>query len=237
MKKTNVRAVVALITSAALVLSGCATPGQGGVGAPVAGGQVGCGLQATTQTNNTLSGAAIGAGVGALVGAAAGRGHVKNVAAGAAVGGLVGAGVGAYMDQQQEVLKRDLSGSGINMARSGDVIILTLPEGILFASGKSALSAQARQGLDRLVNPLVKFDKTAVTVCGHTDNVGARDLNVKLSADRARAVSDYLAQKGVPASRLSAIGMADDQSIGDNKTQAGRATNRRVEVVLRPLQG
>ena len=72
-------------------LSGCATPGQGGVGAPVAGGQVGCGLQATTQTNNTLSGAAIGAGVGALVGAAAGRGHVKNVAAGAAVGGLVGA--------------------------------------------------------------------------------------------------------------------------------------------------
>lgn len=236
MKKTNGQAALALITSLTLMVSGCATPGQGSAGAPVAGGPVGCGLQATTETNKTLSGAAIGAGAGALLGAVAGHGKVKSVAGGAAIGGLLGAGVGAYMDQQQDVLKRELAGSGINVARSGDNIILTLPEGLLFASGKSALSSQSRQGLDRLVGPLLKFDKTAVTVCGHTDNVGSHDLNARLSTERARAVSDYLVQKGVPAQRLTAIGMADEQAVADNRTQPGRAANRRVEVVLRPLQ-
>jgi len=233
--KINVTKGISLLTALAVFLTGCSTPGQGPVGAPIAGGPVGCGVQATTQVNNTLSGAVIGAGVGAVLGAAAGKGKAKNVAGGAAVGALVGGGIGAYMDQQEEALRRELAGSGINMARSADNIILTLPEGILFASGKSALSAQAKQGLDRLAGPLLRFEKTTVTVCGHTDNIGSRDLNVKLSSDRARSVSDYLAQKNVPAQRLSFLGLADDYPLGDNRTPSGRATNRRVEIVLRPI--
>lgn len=228
---------ISIATALAAMIAGCATPGQGSVGAPVAGGPVGCGMGATVQTNKTMTGALIGAGVGTVVGAAAGHGHVKNVAGGAAVGALVGGGIGYYMDQQEASLRRDLAGSGIEMARSGDNIILTLPEGILFASGKSALTPQARQGLDRLIGPLTRFEKTTVTICGHTDNVGTRDLNQRLSTDRARSVSDYLGQRGIPPQRLSYLGLADDYPIGDNRTPAGRAMNRRVEILLKPIPG
>ena len=228
---------ISIVTALAVIIGGCATPGQGPVGAPVAGGPVGCGQGATVQSNKMMTGALIGAGVGTVVGAAAGHGHVKNVAGGAAVGALVGGAIGAYMDQQEAALRRDLAGSGIEMARSGDNIILTLPEGILFASGKSALTPQARQGLDRLVGPLTRFEKTTVTICGHTDNVGTRELNQRLSTDRARSVSDYLGQRGIPPQRLSYLGLADDYPLGDNRTAPGRATNRRVEILLRPISG
>lgn len=228
---------ISIVTALAAIIGGCATPGQGQVGAPVAGGQTGCGMSATVQSNKMLSGALIGAGVGTVIGAAAGHGHIKNVAGGAAVGALVGGGIGAYMDHQESTLRKDLAGSGIEMARSGDNIILTLPEGILFASGKSALTPQARQGLDRLVGPLLRFEKTTVTVCGYTDNVGTRELNQRLSTDRARSVSDYLGQRGIPPQRLSYLGLADDHPIGDNRTAPGRAMNRRVEILLRPISG
>lgn len=226
---------LALLTACVMILSGCATPGQGPVGAPIAGGPVGCGMQATTQTNNTLTGALIGVGTGVLVGAAAGKGKAKNVAAGAAVGALVGGGIGAYMDQQEAALRSELAGSGINMARSGDAIILTLPEGILFASGQSALSAKAKQGLDRLIGPLTRFEKTTITICGHTDSIGSKGNNIKLSGDRANAVSEYLSLRGIPGYRMSHLGFADERPLADNSTNTGRAQNRRVEIVLRPI--
>ena len=225
---------LALLVAYVMTLSGCATPGQGPVGAPIAGGPVGCGMQATTQTNNTLTGALIGAGSGVLIGAAAGKGKAKNVAASAAVGALVGGGIGAYMDQQEAALRTELAGSGINMARSGDAIILTLPEGILFAFGQSALSAKAKQGLDRLIGPLTRFEKTTVTVCGHTDSVGSKSANIKLSDDRAHAVSDYLTLRGIAGYRMNHLGFADERPLAENNTATGRAMNRRVEIVLRP---
>lgn len=226
---------VSPVTAAVMALSGCATPGQGPVGTPIAGGTVACGMQATVQANNTLTGAMIGAGAGAVVGAAAGKGKAKNAAAGAAVGALVGGGIGAYMDQQEAALRSELAGSGIIMARSGEAILLTLPEGVLFSSGQSALSAKAKQSLDRLVGPLMRFEKTSISVCGHTDSVGNKTANLKLSSDRARGVSDYLIQRGVPGHRLSNRGFADDQPIADNSTSVGRAQNRRVEVLLKPI--
>lgn len=207
------------------------------IAAPVSGGHVGCGMQETGSNNNAAAGAASGAVLGAAIGALTGNHNNRNLATGALAGALVGGAIGAYMDGQENVLRQSLANSGIDMARPGDAIILTLREGILFSSGKSALSQQARQGLDRLVDPLQKYEKTTVTICGHTDSVGSKDLNVKLSTERAKSVFDYLVQRGVSALRVRPVSMADDHPLADNGTSEGRAKNRRVEIVLRPIQG
>jgi outer membrane protein OmpA-like peptidoglycan-associated protein len=67
---------------------------------------------------------------------------------------------------------------------------------------------------------------------GHTDSVGAADKNKELSEKRAKAVKDYLISKGVNASRLTSAGFGEDNPIAQNRTRAGRAQNRRVEIKL-----
>ena len=67
---------------------------------------------------------------------------------------------------------------------------------------------------------------------GHTDNVGAKGYNQKLSENRAGAVKAYLVKKGVDASKLTSAGYGDTQPVADNKTAAGRQKNRRVEMKL-----
>ena len=71
---------------------------------------------------------------------------------------------------------------------------------------------------------------TTVKITGHTDSSGAAEYNQKLSVKRAEAVRDYLISLGVDASKLEVSGMGEDKPIADNKTAAGRAKNRRVEV-------
>jgi len=66
---------------------------------------------------------------------------------------------------------------------------------------------------------------------GHTDNVGAKDANLKLSRDRADSVKAYLVKGGVVASRLTTAGFGDAQPVADNGTEEGRAQNRRVVLV------
>jgi len=68
-----------------------------------------------------------------------------------------------------------------------------------------------------------------LNIGGHTDNVGKADMNMKLSQDRADAVKAYLIEKGIDGSRLNATGYGSTQPVGDNKTDKGRALNRRVE--------
>lgn len=71
----------------------------------------------------------------------------------------------------------------------------------------------------------------SVIVGGHTDNVGAPEANQKLSEERARAVVAALVQRGIAASRLEARGFGQTAPIADNRTEDGRAKNRRVELV------
>ncbi|TCO77316.1 outer membrane protein OmpA-like peptidoglycan-associated protein [Plasticicumulans lactativorans] len=233
--KASKGAIVAAVV-VSMALAGCAGPGApGSVGSTVAGGARGCGFQQTVQTNNTATGALIGGLAGAAIGAATGQSHGKRALIGAAGGALVGGAIGAYMDQQEQALRGQLAGSGIQMARSGDVIILTLPEGITFQTGKSNLSTGAQRSLDRVAPTLVRFEKTTVGVCGHTDSTGSRATNVQLSQDRAFAVANYLTSRGVPPQRISTRGFADDMPVAGNDTTAGRAQNRRVEIVLQPI--
>lgn len=74
--------------------------------------------------------------------------------------------------------------------------------------------------------------QTDITVYGHTDNTGSREINEKLSKERALAVSNFLVGNGVSRERIKTEGLAYDVPVGDNATAEGRAANRRVEVYI-----
>lgn len=106
---------------------------------------------------------------------------------------------------------------------------------MLFDTGVSALKPESRKTLDEAAERVKKFANVPVSVTGHTDSVGSDTSNQTLSEKRATAVRDYFVnQAGVPAARLSAKGLGKSQPVADNKTEEGRARNRRVEVQITP---
>ena len=100
---------------------------------------------------------------------------------------------------------------------------------ILFETGKSILTAASNVELDRMLNIMKENAQIKVEISGHTDKTGSEPLNFKLSEARAKAVVEYLAQKGIDRSRMEFRGYGSLQPISDNTTPKGRAKNRRVE--------
>ena len=103
---------------------------------------------------------------------------------------------------------------------------------IYFATGSAKLLAKSNKGLNEVVKILNDDPGMKLVIDGHTDNTGKPDKNQVLSENRAAAVKNYLVSKGVDESRLTSAGHGQDQPIADNKTAAGRAKNRRVEMKL-----
>ena len=103
-------------------------------------------------------------------------------------------------------------------------------EGANFATNSAKLLKTADVKLSEVVNAAKQYSEVKLEVSGHTDNRGKKALNQKLSEHRAAAVKTWLVKHGVAADRISTAGYADTQPIADNKTKAGRAANRRVEV-------
>jgi outer membrane protein OmpA-like peptidoglycan-associated protein len=106
-------------------------------------------------------------------------------------------------------------------------------EKIKFASGSIQLTKKQLAPLNDVLQLMKENTSISITVNGHTDNVGARKLNDKLSLRRATVIQKYLVKKGVEANRLSSIGYADTKPIADNKTAKGRAANRRVDMTVK----
>ena len=101
---------------------------------------------------------------------------------------------------------------------------------ILFKSGKATFLPTVSDKLDGIVRIMQEFSKATFVIEGHSDSTGRAESNQTLSAERAVAVKDYLVQKGVDASRLDSKGFGEENPIDSNKTRAGRANNRRVEI-------
>lgn len=103
--------------------------------------------------------------------------------------------------------------------------------GILFDTGKASLKPESAPLLDEIVALLSRDKGLRLSVEGHTDNVGDKKSNLELSRKRAGSVVNYLSAKGIDAKRLKAEGKGDSAPVADNRTEAGRASNRRVELV------
>lgn len=103
--------------------------------------------------------------------------------------------------------------------------------GVNFATNTSTLTQSSRFILDEVAATLSEFPDIQVEVAGHTDNTGPRALNERLSRARAASVRDYLVAKGIAENRMTTNGYAWDRPVATNDTRAGRALNRRTELI------
>jgi outer membrane protein OmpA-like peptidoglycan-associated protein len=113
------------------------------------------------------------------------------------------------------------------------VLVFDYSEKVSFDSGKSELKPDGLPILSKQADILKGyFPNVDVFVCGHTDSTGGDDLNLKLSLERARVVSDFLVARGVPRERLKVQGFGKEYPNDTNETPAGRGNNRRTELIL-----
>jgi outer membrane protein OmpA-like peptidoglycan-associated protein len=189
------------------------------------------------QNDQTRTGALLGAGIGAAVGAATGDDRderIQNALIGAAVFGAAGAGIGAALDRQEAELRAQL-GSG-TVVNTGNQLIVTLPQDILFGVDSASVSIQSQADLQAVARSLNNYPNTTVNVIGHTDSTGDAAYNQDLSERRAQAVARVLVASGVSGGRINAIGQGENTPVATNQTAEGRQQNRRVEIVITPNQ-
>jgi OOP family OmpA-OmpF porin len=107
---------------------------------------------------------------------------------------------------------------------------VTFAADALFDFDKAVLKDDGKAKLDDLFNKLYGMNLEVIIAVGHTDSIGSDAYNDKLSIRRAESVKKYLVDKGVEPNRIYTEGKGEKQPVADNKTAAGRAKNRRVEI-------
>jgi outer membrane protein OmpA-like peptidoglycan-associated protein len=214
---------IGFVVAGSLILSSCQTAN------PYTG---------QSQRSKALTGSVIGGLLGAGIGSLTGSGSTdrrQKAMIGAGIGALAGGGIGAYMDKQEAELRRELEGTGVGVSRNGNQIALIMPGDITFSTGSSSISGQFYPTLDSVAKVLSKYDKTMVDITGHTDSVGQRDYNYRLSQSRASSVAGYLQSRKVNSSRFRVSGQGPDAPVANNSSADGRHANRRVTIQLAPL--
>lgn len=128
----------------------------------------------------------------------------------------------------KEAMKQDVTASDMLNAlnRDGHVALY-----INFDTGKSTIKPESKVTIEQIVQMLRANPEIKISVEGHTDNVGNQKSNKILSDNRAKSVVTAIIAQGIDAKRLSSVGHGQDKPIADNKTEEGRAKNRRVELV------
>jgi len=213
------RSIVALTLASAVGLSAC-TPGP----APSNG-----------QTR-MANGAVMGGMIGAFLGATSKEDRLKNTVIAGAFGSAIGAAVGATLDKQAADLRQSIGNSNISVTNAGDRLIVNMPQDVLFATGSADLRPDLTADLRAVAANLIDYPASRIEVIGHTDNVGSAALNQDLSQRRAASVANVLVNNGVPVGRVATMGRGEDAPIASNLSDAGRAQNRRVEIIIRPTE-
>jgi len=176
-----------------------------------------------------LLGAAAGAIIGGLTQDDGKKGAFRGAIVGAGLGGLTG----AALDQQERDLRARL-GTEAKIVNTGERLIVTMPQDILFASDSASLRPDLTSDIRSVASSLNTYGDSTVQVVGHTDNTGDAGYNQSLSLRRAQAVTAVLASEGVNSFRMQAVGRGEDMPLATNLTPEGRQLNRRVEIVITP---
>ena len=187
-----------------------------------------------------VSRAAIGGGIGALGGyllgdLVGGRRDRTEKIVGAGIGAVAGAGVGAYMDRQEQRLRQQTAGSGIEVERQGDQLVLNMPGDVTFDLNSATVQPQFQNTLNQVASTLRDYPSTYIDVYGHTDSSGTDAYNQSLSQRRAVSVQNYLASQGVQTARMATQGFGESQLKCQETDEAGRRCNRRVEIRISPV--
>lgn len=204
-----------LAASAGLIVLGACTQPDGGVVAP----------------SRTQQGAMAGAVLGGLIGAGESK---QNAVKGAILGAGVGALGGAILDQQERALRQQVTNPNIQIVNRGNHLAVILPESTLFAVDSAAVGAQGQNDLYTIARNLTQYPNSTIQIIGHTDSTGSQAYNQDLSQRRARSVAGILTAGGVASNRVTTTGRGATQPVASNDTVAGRAQNRRVEILIYP---
>jgi outer membrane protein OmpA-like peptidoglycan-associated protein len=212
----RLRGSTILALAAGLALAGCANMSE--------------------REQGTAKGAGIGAAAGAVLGAV--TGNSNTAAKGAVIGGIAGAIGGNLwskkMEDKRRAMEQATQGTGVDVTRTADnQLKLNVPSDISFDTGRADIKPDLRSVLDSFANGLRDDPTTRIRIIGHTDSTGSDAINDPLSLQRARSVKNYLADRGIADSRIEAEGRGEHEPIADNSSDAGRAKNRRVEILLR----
>lgn len=191
-------------------------------------------LGGTDPNQKTRQGAFLGGILGAGIGALTSKDKAKGAIIGGVAGAATGAVAGSFLDRQEADLRRDLQSQDIQITNTGDRLVVTMPQDILFDVDSAAVKPSLRADLLTVAQSLQKYPQSRVQVVGHTDNTGSAAYNQALSERRANSVADVLMEGGVPFERIETIGRGEDQPVASNLTEEGRARNRRVEIVILP---
>lgn len=181
-------------------------------------------------------GALLGAGVGAALGAITGRDGDRTEAAvkGAILGGAAGGIIGNSLDRQEADLRQTLNNDDVEIVNTGDRLIVTLPQDILFATDSFNVRPDLQRDLQAVAGNLQAYPDSVVQIVGHTDSDGDAGYNQGLSERRANAVADVLLNAGIPFSRIQTFGRGETQPVASNLSPEGKSQNRRVEIVILP---
>ncbi len=197
--------------------------------------------EATRNANNKQKGAVIGATGGAILGAIIGNnvGKGGNGELGAVIGGVVGGGagvlIGSKMDKQAQKIEQEIPGAQVERVDDGIVVTFDENSGVYFDTAKYNINSASQATLDKLANVLKEYPDTDVLVVGHTDSVGADEMNMTLSKNRAQSVTNYFVQnKGLSSGRFTTNWYGETAPVADNSTAEGRAKNRRVNLAIVP---
>lgn len=185
------------------------------------------------------NGAIAGAVLGGIIGASNRPGSTsaarnRSALVGAALGAAVGGAIGATLDQQAADLRNRLGNPNVTVTNMGGYLLVNLPDDVTFATDSATVRSDLAAEIRSIAANLVSYPNSTIQVIGHTDNTGTAAYNFDLSQRRAVAVRDILLGAGVPSNRLSAAGAGEDRPVATNLTAAGRAQNRRVEIIITP---
>jgi outer membrane protein OmpA-like peptidoglycan-associated protein len=212
------RTPLILATLGAFTLTACADPTTG------------------TGESRARQGAITGALIGGFIGATRPGGDtLLKTAAGAAVGAAVGGAIGTALDRQADDLRRDIGNPEVQVVNTGNELVVTMPQDILFATDSAAVRPDLQADLRAVAGNLMDYPNSRIEVIGHTDNTGSAAYNLDLSQRRASSVASVLIGSGVQAARVSVFGRGEDMPVATNLTPEGREQNRRVEIIIRPI--
>jgi outer membrane protein OmpA-like peptidoglycan-associated protein len=140
----------------------------------------------------------------------------------------------ARVKEQFQQVEKMFSSYEARVFRESDTVILRLV-GLNFDSGNAQIKPENFELLAKVEKAIDVFPRSELTIEGHTDSHGGDDLNQKLSQERAESVQQYMVNAmRIPTYRLIATGYGETQPVSSNETEAGRARNRRIDIVITP---